>query len=154
MRRYRFELMTGRQRKPATSAIRVAKMALTSAIIGLGGLALAASASAATHGECDQDGPTWALHVPLAPAPQDPAVPPVPPPVTPGPPPVPPVPTDSTNQSPGQFGYFQDLWDQYHNLDPNDITMGGDEPDSTDPAANPPPGRALDSQPPGPQPPP
>jgi hypothetical protein len=62
--------MTGRHRKHATSAISVAKVAFTSAIIGGGGVALAGQASAAP---AQQDAPqTWALHLALAPAPLDP----------------------------------------------------------------------------------
>ncbi len=144
--------MTGRHRKPATSAINVAKVAFTGAIIGGGGLALAVQASAAP---ALQDAPrTSALHLRLAPAPADPAVPPVPPappngPPPPGPPPVPPVPTDDSSQSPGQLGYLREIWHEFHQ-NPNDV-INGLLPQPTDPSASPPPGPAPGPQPSGPQ---
>ena len=46
--------MSGRHRKPTASAVNVAKIAFTGAVIGTGGLALAGQANAATDGEWDQ----------------------------------------------------------------------------------------------------
>ena len=45
--------MSGRHRKPTTSAISVAKIAFTGAVIGGSGIALAGQAGAATDGEWD-----------------------------------------------------------------------------------------------------
>jgi len=138
--------MTGRHRKPATSVISVAKIAFTTAIIAGGGSALAAHASAAPIPQ----GAPWVLHLPLAPAPDDPPVPPAPPtappngPSPPGPPPVPPVPTNDSSQSPGQLGYLREIWHEFHQ-NPNDVVNGLLPP--TDPAGSPAPGL-----PPGPQP--
>ncbi len=46
--------MSGRHRKPTASAVNVAKIAFTGAVIGSGSLALAGQAGAATDGEWDQ----------------------------------------------------------------------------------------------------
>lgn len=59
--------MSGRHRKPTTSAKSVAKVAFTGAVIGGGGLALAGHASAATDGEWDkvascESGGNWAIN--------------------------------------------------------------------------------------------
>ena len=59
--------MSGRHRKPTTSAVNVAKIAFTGAVIGSGSLALAGQASAATDGEWDQvakceSGNNWAIN--------------------------------------------------------------------------------------------
>ncbi|MDY6996306.1 MAG: transglycosylase family protein [Actinomycetota bacterium] len=59
--------MSGRHRKPASSAVNVAKVAFTGAVIGGGGLGLAGHASAATDGEWDQvarceSGGNWAIN--------------------------------------------------------------------------------------------
>lgn len=59
--------MSGRHRKPASSAVNVAKVAFTGAVIGGGGLSLAAHAGAATDGEWDQvarceSGGNWAIN--------------------------------------------------------------------------------------------
>ena len=59
--------MSGRHRKPTTSAVSVAKIAFTGAVIGTGGLALAGQANAATDGEWDQvakceSGGNWAIN--------------------------------------------------------------------------------------------
>ncbi len=59
--------MSGRHRKPTTSAVSVAKFAFTGAVIGTGGLALAGQAGAATDGEWDQvasceSGGNWAIN--------------------------------------------------------------------------------------------
>ncbi|WP_036371286.1 transglycosylase family protein, partial [Mycolicibacterium austroafricanum] len=59
--------MSGRHRKPAPSAVNVAKIAFTGAVIGGGGLALAGQAGAATDGEWDQvarceSGGNWAIN--------------------------------------------------------------------------------------------
>src|SRR6476660_5063730 len=59
--------MSGRHRKPTTSAKNVAKIAFTGAVIGSGGLALAGQAAAATDGEWDQvarceSGGNWAIN--------------------------------------------------------------------------------------------
>jgi hypothetical protein len=57
----------GRHRKPTTSAVKVAKFALTGAVIGTGSIALAGQAGAATDGEWDQvahceSGGNWAIN--------------------------------------------------------------------------------------------
>jgi len=152
--------MTGWHRKPTTSAVNVAKLAFTGAIIGGGSLALAGQASAATAGDWGQlayfaPAQTSALVIPLAPAPDDPAVPPAPAPGTPppgpvpaagGPPPVPEVPIDQQTQGPGQLGYLRQIWHEFHDH-PDDVIAGvmpGDDP-------NAPPG-ASTSLPPGSQP--
>ena len=59
--------MSGRHRKPTTSAVNVAKIAFTGAVIGSGSLALAGQAAAATDGEWDQvarceSGGNWAIN--------------------------------------------------------------------------------------------
>ncbi|MEO3758094.1 transglycosylase family protein [Mycobacterium sp. B14F4] len=59
--------MSGRHRKPTTSAVNVAKVAFTGAVLGTGGLALAGHANAATDGEWDQvakceSGGNWAIN--------------------------------------------------------------------------------------------
>jgi resuscitation-promoting factor RpfA len=59
--------MSGRHRKPTTSAKNVAKIAFTGAVIGSGSLALAGQAGAATDGEWDQvakceSGNNWAIN--------------------------------------------------------------------------------------------
>jgi resuscitation-promoting factor RpfA len=59
--------MSGRHRKPKTSAVTVAKIAFTSAVLGGSGLALAAQASAASDAEWDQvarceSGGNWAIN--------------------------------------------------------------------------------------------
>ena len=59
--------MSGRHRKPTTSAVNVAKIAFTGAVIGGSGLALAGQAGAATDGEWDQvasceSGGNWAIN--------------------------------------------------------------------------------------------
>jgi hypothetical protein len=59
--------MSGRHRKPTTSAKKVAKIAFTGAVIGGGGIALAGQAAAATDGEWDQvarceSGGNWAIN--------------------------------------------------------------------------------------------
>jgi resuscitation-promoting factor RpfA len=59
--------MSGRHRKPTTSAVNVAKIAFTGAVIGSGSLALAGQAGAATDGEWDQvakceSGNNWAIN--------------------------------------------------------------------------------------------
>jgi hypothetical protein len=59
--------MSGRHRKPTTSAVNVAKIAFTGAVIGSGSLALAGQAGAATDGEWDQvarceSGGNWAIN--------------------------------------------------------------------------------------------
>jgi resuscitation-promoting factor RpfA len=59
--------MSGRHRKPATSAVSVAKIAFTGAVIGGSGLALAGQAGAATDGEWDrvascESGGNWAIN--------------------------------------------------------------------------------------------
>lgn len=46
--------MSGRHRKPTTSNVSVAKIAFTGAVLGGGGIAMAAQATAATDGEWDQ----------------------------------------------------------------------------------------------------
>ena len=60
-------MSSGRHRKPTTSAVIVAKIAFTGAVIGGGGLALAGQAGAATDGEWDQvarceSGGNWAIN--------------------------------------------------------------------------------------------
>ena len=59
--------MSGRHRKPTTSNISVAKIAVTGAVLGGGGIALAGQAAAATDGEWDQvarceSGGNWAIN--------------------------------------------------------------------------------------------
>jgi resuscitation-promoting factor RpfA len=59
--------MSGQHRKPTTSAKSVAKVAVTGAVIGSGGLALAGQAGAATDGEWDkvaacESGGNWAIN--------------------------------------------------------------------------------------------
>jgi hypothetical protein len=59
--------MSGRHRKPTTSSVSVAKIAVTGAVIGSGSLALAGQASAATDGEWDrvaacESGGNWAIN--------------------------------------------------------------------------------------------
>jgi hypothetical protein len=59
--------MSGRHRKPTTSAKHVAKVAFTGAVLSGGGLALAGQAGAATDGEWDQvarceSGGNWAIN--------------------------------------------------------------------------------------------
>jgi hypothetical protein len=59
--------MSGRHRKPTTSAVSVAKIAFTGAVLGSGSLALAGHAGAATDGEWDQvarceSGGNWAIN--------------------------------------------------------------------------------------------
>ncbi len=60
-------MSSGRHRKPTSSAVSVAKVAFTGAVIGGGGLALAGHAGAATDGEWDQvasceSGGNWAIN--------------------------------------------------------------------------------------------
>ncbi|MCV7069370.1 transglycosylase family protein, partial [Mycobacterium rufum] len=59
--------MSGRHRKPTNSAVSVAKIAVTGAVIGGGSLALAGTAGAATDGEWDrvascESGGNWAIN--------------------------------------------------------------------------------------------
>lgn len=59
--------MAGRHRKPTTSSVSVAKIAVTGAVIGGGGLILAGQAAAATDTEWDQvarceSGGNWAIN--------------------------------------------------------------------------------------------
>ena len=59
--------MSGRHRKPTASAVNVAKIAFTGAVIGSGSLALAGQAGAATDGEWDkvaacESGGNWAIN--------------------------------------------------------------------------------------------
>ncbi|BBX63372.1 hypothetical protein MSAS_25460 [Mycobacterium saskatchewanense] len=59
--------MSGRHRKPTTSNISVAKLAVTGAVLGGGSIALAAQAAAATDGEWDQvarceSGGNWGIN--------------------------------------------------------------------------------------------
>ena len=59
--------MSGRHRKPSTSNISVAKIAVTGAVLGGGSIALAAQAAAATDGEWDQvarceSGGNWGIN--------------------------------------------------------------------------------------------
>lgn len=61
------DFMSGRHRKPTTSAKKVAKIAFTGAVIGGSGLALAGQAGAATDGEWDavascESGGNWAIN--------------------------------------------------------------------------------------------
>jgi hypothetical protein len=146
--------MTRRHRRPAMSAINVARLAFAGAIIGGGSLALAGQASASTGGEWDQlahSAPphTSALDVPLAPAPDDPPVPPAPPDTPPpgpapaagGPPPVPEVPIDQQVHGPGQLGYLRQIWHDFHDH-PEDV-MGGVMPGDDSDA---PPGAPTGSQ--------
>ncbi len=60
-------MSSGRHRKPTSSAVSVAKVAFTGAVIGGGGLALAGHAGAATNGEWDrvascESGGNWAIN--------------------------------------------------------------------------------------------
>src|ERR1700759_1190950 len=59
--------MSGRHRKPTSSNISVAKIAVTGAVLGGGGIALAGQAAAATDGEWDQvasceSGGNWGIN--------------------------------------------------------------------------------------------
>ena len=59
--------MSGRHRKAPNSAVSVAKIAVTGAVIGTGGIALAGQAAAATDGEWDtvascESGGNWAIN--------------------------------------------------------------------------------------------
>jgi resuscitation-promoting factor RpfA len=59
--------LSGRHRKPTTSSVSVAKIAVTGAVIGGGGIALAAQAGAATDSEWDrvascESGGNWAIN--------------------------------------------------------------------------------------------
>ena len=59
--------MSGRHRKPTASSVNVAKVAVTGAVLGSGGLALAGHAAAATDGEWDrvascESGGNWAIN--------------------------------------------------------------------------------------------
>ena len=59
--------MSGRHRKPTTSSISVAKIALTGAVLGGGSIAMAGQAAAATDGEWDQvarceSGGNWGIN--------------------------------------------------------------------------------------------
>jgi resuscitation-promoting factor RpfA len=59
--------MSGRHRKPTTSTVSVAKIAVTGVVLGGGSLALAAQSAAATDGEWDQvarceSGGNWAIN--------------------------------------------------------------------------------------------
>lgn len=59
--------MSGRHRKPTTSNLSVAKIAFTGAVLGGGGIAMAAQATAATDGEWDQvarceSGGNWSIN--------------------------------------------------------------------------------------------
>lgn len=59
--------MSGRHRKPTTSNVSVAKIAFTGAVLGGGGIAMAAQATAATDGEWDQvarceSGGNWSIN--------------------------------------------------------------------------------------------
>ncbi len=59
--------MSGRHRKPTTSSINVAKIAVTGAVIGSGSLVFASQSQAATDGEWDQvaaceSGGNWAIN--------------------------------------------------------------------------------------------
>src|SRR4029077_5456503 len=65
--RGRHTLMSGRHRKPKTSAVTVAKIAYTGAVLGVSGLALAGQASAASEAEWDEvarceSGGNWAIN--------------------------------------------------------------------------------------------
>ena len=60
-------MSSGRHRKPTSSAVSVAKVAFTGAVIGTGSLALAGHAGAATDGEWDkvagcESGGNWAIN--------------------------------------------------------------------------------------------
>jgi hypothetical protein len=130
--------MTGRQRKRTTPSINTAKLAFTGTIVGGGILALAGQPSAATDQLAYSAPPqTWAVDVPLAPAPDDPPVPPAPPPPGPapaagGPPPVPQVPIDQQTTTSGQLGYLRQIWHEFHDH-PNDVIGGvtqGDDPNA------------------------
>jgi hypothetical protein len=143
--------MTGRHRKRAIWPVNVAK--ITGAIIGGGGVALAGQASADCTPAPQDASQTWALHLPLAPAPKDPAVAPTTAPEAPGSNPAPadagppPVPPDGQNSSP-PLGHISDLWHQFHQS-PSDVINSLLHP--SDPGAAPPPGPALGPQPSGPQ---
>ncbi|MGE2721136.1 transglycosylase family protein, partial [Mycolicibacterium celeriflavum] len=59
--------MSGRHRKPASSAVNVAKVAFTGAVLGTGSIALAGQANAASDGEWDQvasceSGGNWSIN--------------------------------------------------------------------------------------------
>lgn len=59
--------MSGRHRKPTTSNVSVAKIAFTGAVLGGGGISMAAQATAATDGEWDQvarceSGGNWSIN--------------------------------------------------------------------------------------------
>ncbi|TLH70909.1 transglycosylase, partial [Mycolicibacterium cosmeticum] len=59
--------MSGRHRKPTSSSVSVAKIAVTGAVLGGGSLALAGQAGAATDGQWDQvarceSGGNWAIN--------------------------------------------------------------------------------------------
>src|SRR3954453_22966520 len=59
--------MSGRHRKPTTSSVSVAKIALTGAVLGGGSIAMAAQAAAATDTEWDQvarceSGGNWGIN--------------------------------------------------------------------------------------------
>ncbi|WP_165607871.1 transglycosylase family protein, partial [Mycobacterium mantenii] len=59
--------MSGRHRKPSSSNISVAKIAVTGAVLGGGSIALAGQAAAATDGEWDQvahceSGGNWGIN--------------------------------------------------------------------------------------------
>lgn len=59
--------MSGRHRKPTTSNVSVAKIAFTGTVLGGGGIAMAAQATAATDGEWDQvarceSGGNWSIN--------------------------------------------------------------------------------------------
>ncbi len=59
--------MSGRHRKPASSAVNVAKVAFTGAVLGTGSIALASQANAASDSEWDQvasceSGGNWAIN--------------------------------------------------------------------------------------------
>jgi hypothetical protein len=59
--------MSGRHRKPTTSSVSVAKIAVTGAVLGGGSIALAGQAAAATDGEWDQvarceSGGNWGIN--------------------------------------------------------------------------------------------
>jgi resuscitation-promoting factor RpfA len=67
MQRGQIRRMSGRHRKPTQSGINVAKVALTGAVIGGGGLAVSAQAQAATDGQWDQvahceSGNNWSIN--------------------------------------------------------------------------------------------
>ncbi|WP_236723995.1 transglycosylase family protein, partial [Mycobacterium avium] len=59
--------MSGRHRKPTTSSVSVAKIAVTGAVLGGGAIAMAGQAAAATDGEWDQvarceSGGNWGIN--------------------------------------------------------------------------------------------